>query len=69
MVFFYPSRQSMPLRRIRSGLLRTPTIPTFCIIMRCDNLQYLDGLYLPLHQIFYHLPQTLLLSIRDPKEG
>ena len=58
-VFFYPSGQSMPLRRIRSGLLRTPTIPTFCIITivtRCDDLQYLDGFHLILHQIIYHLP-------------
>jgi len=72
MVFFYPSGQSMPLRRKRWGLLRTPTIPTFCIITiitRCDDLQYLDGPHLTLHQIFYQLPQTLLLSMRDLKEG
>ena len=25
-------------------------------ITRCDDLQYLDGPHLPLHQIFYHLP-------------
>jgi hypothetical protein len=69
MVFVYPSGQSMPLRRKRSGLLRTPTIPTFCNITRCDDFQYLDGPHLPLHQIFYQLPHTLVLSIREPNEG
>ncbi len=59
----------MPLRQIRSSLLRTPTIPTFCIITRCEDFQYLDGPHLPFHQIFYHLPQTLVLSIREPNEG
>ncbi len=72
MVFVYTSWQLMLLWRKRSGSLRTLTISTFCIITiitRCDDLQYLDGSHLPLHQIFYQLPQTLVLSICDPKEG
>jgi hypothetical protein len=55
----YPSGQSMLVRRKRSGLVRTPTIPTFCIITiitRCDDFQYLDGPLLTLNQIHDHLP-------------
>ncbi len=68
MVFFYTSGQSMPLRQIRSGLLRTPTISTFCIIPRCDDSQYLDG---PIYPYISpnRRPQMVVLNIRDPKEG